>query len=79
MVPRQLSTLEKLIGPRGLTKEQKVLYRLCKDSMRKAADMAKTGKPYTLKLIAWVAEYMPVDLTQKLDKIERTYNEYRNT
>ena len=79
MVPRQLSKLEKIVGPMGLTPAQKLLYSECKKYISGAKEMAKSGNYRTMELIAWVEDHMPVDLTQKLDKIEATYRKYKNT
>jgi len=72
--PRPLSKLEMVVGPIGLTPEQKELYKTCKDYLYFAKYAAKKGKPFALEALNWVRKYMPVDLSDKIDAITTLYN-----
>lgn len=73
--PRPLSKLEMVIGPIGLTPEQKQLYKECKQYLYFAKDAAKRGKSFALDALQWVRKYMPVDLSGKINEITTLYNQ----
>lgn len=74
MIPRQLSKLELLVGPIGLTPDEKAIYAECKRYISYAMNLAKSGNQQAILAVGWVQKYMPVDLSAKLNKIVNVYN-----